>query len=202
MQLPFNVGSLGMHGPVDVVDDGAGGAYVIHGEDYTGDTIIKLARINAQGTLQWTRPVASFGPNPELQARLIKADGGDLFVVWPRSVGVHDEEVMALRVDADGNTIRETTVWEDSNNQSDYNRWCVESDGQGGLLFGIDDIPYVGPNAGRAMRMAGDGTLLWGNRGVEIYGTTLDVSAIVPDGSGGGYFMNTLGWGNTLGPAR
>ncbi|MCB1182549.1 hypothetical protein KDM41_03880 [bacterium] len=195
--MPYDLASEGTRGPVDVVGDGAGGAYCIYREIYAGQSYLKLARVNDAGQLQWAQVMASFGPNPQLDARLVPAGGSDLYLVWTRSSGLLDQEIIALRVAADGSPLQETTIWEDANGDLDEIRWVVEPDGSGGLLFGIHFNPFNGLFEGRAQRLDAGGNLLWGARGSEPFPALGNVVGVVPDGAGGGYVVNKRGWGET-----
>ncbi len=197
VNLPYDLTSTGMGGPVDIVADDSGGAYCLFTEFYTGGTVVSLARLDSGGTVLWKQVVGDYGPHPVMEARIIRSDGGDLLVAWNRSVGTVDLELVATRLDADGNPIWETTVWSDGDGNLDQLYWTIDTDGFGGLVFGLDYTPFGELYQGRVQRLAGNGTLMWGATGTQVWSSMGDIVAVLPDGAGGAHVMNSLGWGST-----
>ncbi len=186
-----------MLGPVDVTDDGQGGAYCLYTRVYDASHTLMVTRLNGAGLHVSTVPLGDYGPNPTGAARLEKSDNGDLFVVWSRSAGTVDKELIVARLDADLNPIWETTVWEDSNGDLDRLDWVVNEDGFGGLLFGINYQSFSGYYEGRVQRLAGNNVLMWGNRGHQAWPALGAIVEVLPDAAGGAYVMNSLGWGDS-----
>ncbi len=196
--IPVDITFDSMADPIDLVDDGQGGAYCLFTKSLSGSSYVTLAHFSPSGIFLWAHPLGAYGSNPKPVARLLKSGGGDLLIAWNRSVGTMDQELIVTRVNAEGIPIWETTVWEDSNNNLDQLEWVAHGDGNGGAVFGLDYTAWNSLKKGRVQRLDASGSLLWGPRGTELWTSLPKIVEVLPDFNGGAYVMTSTTWAATV----
>jgi hypothetical protein len=180
--------------------DGEGGAIVAYqyqfvGGEHAGDSDIVAQRVDAAGKLLWNKgdePVGVGSSDSKETRPVIVPDGhGGAFIVFEWQDADGDFDLMAQRVDAEGNLL-----WNEgdksvpvANSPSAERGAVVVPDGQGGLYVVFAWTDDKGAADVMAQRVSADGELLWneGKQATDIAATD-DLErhpAVASDGQGG-----------------
>jgi len=197
--LPVDIGSLGQGGPLDLAPDGEGGVYCAFREIIGGVHFLRIWHVLADGVADQGYTIAAFDPIQTvlwLALETIQTTGtDDVIVIWTQGNGYPDVELYAARMDETGSVLWLTCFWEDSNTDPDYIWGVTDSDGVDGVVIGLNYLPYLGVPEHRVQRITTDGVAQWGPRGYAVWynhGTIVD---ILPDGLGGAFACNGVGYG-------
>lgn len=201
--VPFVVGSDEQSGPIDVVNDGSGGAYCAYQEIWGTQHLLRLVHFENDGTFDWNVPVADFHyQGGALGLRVVATGDGEAILVWTDDPvdTLEPEILMAARVDGTGSVSWSVDVNQDidlfQNPTPSY--WDVAPDGTGGVLVGWNAYEIAPGLQSKIQRISTGGVVLWGSDGHIISGWA-NGPRVLPDGSGGAYTVMTLGWGATYG---
>lgn len=195
--LPIELGASGMDGPVAVCDDGAGGAFCAYRQFNGGAHLLYVAHVLADGSVAWSMPVGNYQfDNTPVLVAIEPTGDGNAVVVHSRGNGNPDAEIVATYVGSDATLGWSTTIWSDSDTNPDNFLFTTASTGNGEVFVGVNHDPYLALHEKRALRIAADGTNLWGDRGVQVFTGIGLLADVVPDGQNGLHVCNDESYGS------
>jgi len=190
--LPINVTADWDNGPLDLVADGQGGAYIAYRQGFSTHELYVVAHIEADGNYQWLSNVDQVGNYTGIEYPEVKvAPGayGGVYVVYVQFDGSGNEKLKSVHFDTEGAILDFTDVFSATN--ADGVTFDVATDYAGGVLVAWTRL-VVGVTQTGAQRVNTSSLRLWGNDGV-LLGTYIGAGhAVVGDGFGGAYIIVSL----------
>jgi hypothetical protein len=186
------LGTAGLERRPVPVPDGLGGAIVFAEQELAGDTNVVAARIDVDGNLScWGGEevlLVAASTRPESAPRAVSDGAGGAIVVFQAMNEDGNWDILAQRVDRDGNLLWADGTFVVTTRRDEVNPQLV-SDGQGGAIVVCEHILDGGDVDLLSQRVSPHGQLLWhgGATSTVVASTTLvEVSpAAVADGHGG-----------------
>ncbi len=163
-----------------IVDDNAGGAYIVWEDSLNFYWDIYAQHINSNGTLAWASGGVSICSAPNLQSNpRIDVDGlGGAIITWQDKRNNFDYDIYAQRINSSGVvqwTANGVVVCNSVNTQSNPR---IEPDGSNGALIGWVDKRNGTDNDIYAQRINSSGVVQWTANGISVCGATNNQSAI------------------------
>ncbi len=171
-----------------IVEDGAGGGFMVWEDDRSGNLDVYAQRIDADGNIMWTAssvPVCT-SSGDQMRPTLVSDGAGGVIVVWyDRRSGSH-YDAYAQRLDSAGNILWAVNGVPFCTAAGDQLRTLPISDGAGGAIVSWYD-GRIGSYDVYAQRIDPTGSVLWASDGVAVCSATgnQEWPRITVDGSGG-----------------
>ena len=190
--LPFNLDAQWDSRPLDVVDDGNGGALIAYRQGFPGYELYVAARVDASGANQWLTYLDQVGIYTGLESPEVKVatDGtGGMHVVYVQFDGLGNEILKSVHLDGAGTMLDFTDIFSATN--ADDVSYDVAPDIAGGLLVAWNRV-VLGVTETGAQKVNASSVRQWGNDGALV-GTYLGAGhALVGDALGGAYIVFSL----------